>query len=258
VSAYTFRTRGVEIEGDDAHGVDVQFPWESAPQREHEHTMSVDAFHIDRHPVTCERYSAYLRASGYAPTDRTHFLRNWNATTGHAPADGRPLTATYTYPPGYANKPVTYVSLDDARAYCAFNGKRLPHVWEWQLAAQGTNASRLYPWGDEDDTTGHYRPVLHSASRMAGPEDVDAHSPQGDSPYGVSDMVGNVWQYTDEFEDEHTRYVVLRGSANYRPAGSHWYYPEARQLDLHNKYLLMDSSYERAGTLGFRCVKDAS
>ena len=215
-AAYTFRTRGVEIEGDDAHGVDVQFPWEAAPQREHEHTMSVSAFHIDRYPVTCVEYSAYLRASGYAPADPTHFLRNWKATRALATGDDRPLTTTYTYPPEYANKPVTYVSLSDARAFCAFNGKRLPHVWEWQLAAQGTNASRLYPWGDEDDSTGHYRPILHSGNQIPGPDDVDAHAPQGDSPYGVSDMVGNVWQLTDEFEDAHTRYVVLRGSSNYR------------------------------------------
>ena len=44
---------------------------------------------------------------------------------------------------------------------------------------------------------------------------------------GVADMVGNVWQYTDEFGDDHTRAVLVKGSANYRPAGSGWYFRDA-------------------------------
>ena len=42
-----------------------------------------------------------------------------------------------------------------------------------------------------------------------GPEPVTAHVPAGDSIFAVSDLVGNVWQYTDEFQDEHSRYVIL-------------------------------------------------
>ncbi len=57
-----------------------------------------------------------------------------------------------------------------------------------------------------------------------------------------------MWQYTDEFTDPHTRAVVVMGSANYRPSGSNWYFPVAYQLNQHNKYFLMDDSYERAGT----------
>ena len=52
------------------------------------------------------------------------------------------------YPEGWDNKPVTWVSLEDARAYATWAGKRLPHEWEWQYAAQGTDG-RLYPWGNE-------------------------------------------------------------------------------------------------------------
>ena len=69
-------------------------------------------------------------------------------------------------------------------------------------------------------------------------------------------MVGSVWQYTDEFRDDHTRAVILRGGSNYRPSGSKWYFPNAPELDVHNKYFLFDDAYERAGTIGFRCVVD--
>jgi len=79
----------------------------------------------------------------------------------------------------------------------------------------------------------------------------------GDSPFGVSDLVGNVWQYTDEFQDDHNRYVILRGGSNYYPNGSTWYFPQAKELNKHNKYFLFADSYERAGTVGFRCVVDA-
>ena len=56
--------------------------------------------------------------------DDLNFLRDWK--------DG-------TYPDGWANKPVTWVSQEDARAYAAWAGKRLPHEWEWQYAAQGSD-----------------------------------------------------------------------------------------------------------------------
>ena len=54
------------------------------------------------------------------------------------------------YPSGWDNKPVTWVSLEDARAYATWAGKRLPHEWEWQYAAQGTDG-RMYPWGNDWD-----------------------------------------------------------------------------------------------------------
>ena len=89
-----------------------------------------------------------------------------------------------------------------------------------------------------------------------GPERVDAY-PGGASPFGVQDLVGNTWEYTDEFVDVHTRAAILRGGSNYKLPESSWYFRQALELNTHNKYLLMDDAYDRTATFGFRCVADA-
>jgi formylglycine-generating enzyme required for sulfatase activity len=158
-----------------------------------------------------------------------------------------------TYPEGWANKPVTWVSMEDARAYARWAGKRLPHEWEWQYAAQGLD-HRMYPWGEKWDPAAV--PVPDLGRTIRGPDDVNAH-PAGDSPLGSADLVGNVWQWTDEFVDEHTRAAIVRGGSYYQPQGSFWYFPQAYPNDEHGKLLLMAPSMDRSATVGFRCVKDA-
>ena len=61
----------------------------------------------------------------------------------------------------------------------------------------------------------------------------------------------------NEFGDQHARAVILRGGIYYRSQGSRWHFSQAHRLDGHGKHLLMALSLDRAGTLGFRCVKDA-
>ena len=51
--------------------------------------------------------------------------------------------------------------------------------------------------------------------------------------------------------------ALCLGGSNYRPSGSHWYFPNQIELNTHNKYFLFDDIYERAATIGVRCVKDA-
>ncbi len=236
---FRFRVEGIEIEGSNDSGVDIQYPWENSPRRMHDHFMSIDAFYIDKYPVTNQEYKAFLDASHYHPGDDLNFLKDWH--------DG-------TYPPGWDNKPVTWVSLEDARAYAAWAGKRLPHEWEWQYVAQGPEG-RKYPWGDawKQDAV----PIPDQSRAMRAPDNVDAH-PKGASFQGVMDMVGNVWQWTDEYADDHTRNAIVRGGSYYQPQGSMWYFPQAYQNNQHGKLLLMAPSMDRAGTVGFRCVVDSA
>jgi iron(II)-dependent oxidoreductase len=159
-----------------------------------------------------------------------------------------------SFPPGWEDRPVTWVSLEDARAYAAWAGKRLPHEWEWQYAAQGGDG-RTYHWGNEWDAARVPQGV--KGRELTGASAVQAHA-RGASPFGVEDLVGNVWQWTDEYVDEHTRAAILRGGSYYTPQGSMWYFPQAYRLDEHGKYLLMAPSKDRAGTIGFRCVVDSN
>jgi formylglycine-generating enzyme required for sulfatase activity len=237
-ASFVFKVRGIEIEGSNDVEVDVQYPWEDTPRRFHEHKMQIQPFYMDKYPVTNAEFKKFLDASHYHPQNDLNFLRDWK---------------NGTYPDGGANKPVTWISLEDARAYAKWAGKRLPHEWEWQYAAQGTDG-RIYPWGDtwQADAV----PVPSHERILNEADNVDAH-PSGASPFGVMDMVGNVWQWTDEYTDEHTRAGILRGGSHYQPIGSIWYFPQAYRNDEHGKLLLMAPSYDRSGTLGFRCVEDA-
>ncbi|MGH9588729.1 MAG: formylglycine-generating enzyme family protein [Acidobacteriaceae bacterium] len=237
---YIFKVVGTEIEGSNDVGTDVQYPWENSARRYHEHKMHIDTFYMDKYPVTNAEFKKFLDATHYHPADDYDFLRDWKSGM---------------YPQGWANRPVTWVSLEDARAYAKWAGKRLPHEWEWQYAAQGGDENRVYPWGN--DWNAAAAPPPDKGRALSGPADVDAH-PAGASPFGVVDMVGNVWQWTDEFVDEHTRAAILRGGSYYQPQGSFWYFPQAYRNDQHSKLLLMAPSYDRSGTVGFRCVKDAA
>ncbi len=236
---FDFQVSGIEIEGFNDIGVDVQYPWEDSPRRFHDHPMHVKSFWIDKYPVTNAQFKKFLDATHYHPEDDLNFLRDWK---------------NGAYPSGWDNKPVTWVSVEDARAYAAWSGKRLPHEWEWQYAAQGTDG-RTYPWGNAWNADAV--PVPDKDRTMRGPDAVDAH-PQGASPFGVMDLVGNVWQWTEEFQDEHTRGGILRGGSYYQPQGSIWYFPQAYKLNEHGKLLMMAPSMDRSGGLGFRCAQDAN
>ena len=234
---FTFEVSGIEIEGFNWIGLDVQYPWEDSPRRHHRSVRTLDSFWIDKYPVTNAEFQRFVQAKAYKPSDDHNFLRDWTAA---APKSG------------WEKKPVTWVSIEDARAYCAAAGKRLPHEWEWQYAAQGQDG-RTYPWGNEWNAAAVPIPVKGRV--MGAPDDVGAH-PAGASPFGVLDMVGSVWQWTDEYRDEHTRAAILRGGSYYQPQGSHWYFPQAYKLGEHGKLLLIAPGKDRSGAVGFRCVAD--
>ena len=235
---FDFKVSGIEIEGGNDPGVDVQYPWEDLPRRYHHHRIHMHGFYMDRTPVTNSEFKKFLDTTHYRPQDDHNYLRAWK--------DGN-------FPAGWDNKPVAWVSIEDARAFAAWSGKRLPHEWEWQYAAQ-SNDNRPYPWGN--DWNPQALPAVDSGPNMRALAGV-TEFPKGASPFGVLDLIGNVSQWTDEYRDEHTRAAIIRGGAAYQPRGSIWYFPQTYRLDEHEKYLLMSPGRDRAGTIGFRCVVDA-
>ena len=149
--------------------------------------------------------------------------------------------------------------MDDARAYAAWAGKRLPSEAEWQYAAGGVGHWH-YPWGNA---------FLPGSANDKGTSTtaVDAF-PEGRSPLGLYDMSGNVWQWTESERDDGNRYALLRGGSFYQVRGAKWYFDRyidmglpmgewsARPTNYHVKLFLMSPSTDRKATIGFRCVKD--
>ena len=91
----------------------------------------------------------------------------------------------------YADHPVTGVTWRQATDYAAWVGGRLPTEAEWEKACRGT-AGSIYPWGDVLPTEN----LANFFPNTGGTMPVGSDSPQGDSPYGVADMAGNVWEWT--------------------------------------------------------------
>jgi len=148
-------------------------------------------FLIGKYPVTNAQYKLFLDANrSYRIPDE------WDAKSR-------------IYPMGKADHPVVNVSWYDAMAFCKWNQCRLPTAFEWEKSARGEDG-RTYPWG-EDWMDGRY-----ANSREAGIGDttpVNEFS-DGRSPYGVWDMSGNVWEWTDSWYDVITKeFRVILGGA---------------------------------------------
>ncbi|MFN8375899.1 MAG: SUMF1/EgtB/PvdO family nonheme iron enzyme [Anaerolineae bacterium] len=197
--------------------------------------VELSSYAIDLTLVTNRQFAKFLQASGYVPHVPDNFLRHWH--------DGQ-------LPPGMEEHPVVYVSLEDAHAYTAWAGKRLPAEAEWQHAAQGIE-QRRYPWGDnwQVDACNH--------GQWGGTTPV-TQFPQGRSPFGCYDMCGNVWEWTEsERSDGRTRFAILKGGSYYHAVGSEWYADGGAQTnDFAAKFLLMYPGLDRCATIGFRCVVD--
>jgi formylglycine-generating enzyme required for sulfatase activity len=197
--------------------------------------IPVKRFFMDVYPVTNEEFARFIEATGYDPADDAGFLKHW--ISGKIPS-------------GEEKMPVIWVNREDALAYAKWEGKRLPTEIEWQYAAQGTDM-RKFPWGQ----------VLDSAKcnhNLNHPTRVDAF-PGGSSPFGVMDMIGNVWQLTNDIYDNGCYYYeIIRGGSYYHPTASIWYVTGGPVPADHPEMLLLISpGLDRNATVGFRCVKDA-
>ena len=136
------------------------------------HEVYVDSFYIDITEVTVAAYRTYAKAAGVAMAEAPQ--GGWNE-----------------------KHPISNVSWSDARDYCAKAGKRLPTEAEWEKAARGTDG-RLFPWekGKADGRTNQ----LGAEDGFATTAPVGSY-PSGQSPYGVMDMAGNVWEWCSDWYD---------------------------------------------------------
>jgi len=141
------------------------------------HEVTLSAYFIDKTEVTQGEYKKCVDAGECGPPSC-----NWDPT-------------------GTPNRPVVCVDWTQAGEYCAWAGKRLPTEAEWEKAARGTDG-RKYPWGNEDATCDYS--VMDNGTDGCGTEstwDVCSKSPAGDSPYGLCDMSGNVWEWVSDWYD---------------------------------------------------------
>ncbi|HJQ22705.1 MAG TPA: SUMF1/EgtB/PvdO family nonheme iron enzyme [Blastocatellia bacterium] len=148
-----------------------------------QHTVTLPAYFIDRTEVTNEAYKQFVDATNHKPPT------NWSGNN---------------FPTGRANYPVTGITWQDAADYAAWAGKRLPTEAEWEAAARGPEGRR-YTWGNEwlPGQANIGVQVSEQAKDDEYPPQIMAVGgfPQGASPAGALDMIGNVWEWTaDEFK----------------------------------------------------------
>ena len=164
-------------------------------------TVRVPSFAIDSHNVTNDQFLGFMRAGGY--TDRSLWTEenwNWKSREGiehprfWRESDGKWLyRATFSEIPLPISWPV-YVSHAEAAAYARWAGRSLPSEAQWHRAALGTpeGTERAYPWGDEPPNP------RHGNFDFARWDPVPAgSSPAGESAFGVADMIGNGWEWTN-------------------------------------------------------------
>jgi formylglycine-generating enzyme required for sulfatase activity len=152
-------------------GSDPQMDQDAEVDERPQHRVEVAESYIGRYPVTVAQFRAFVEGSDFRPDD-SRCLR------------------------GPDDHPVAWVSWDEAVAFCEWLNResgrpfRLPSEAEWEKAARGADG-RVYPWGDPWD--GARCNTRESGIRGTSP--VGHFSPVGDSPYGVADMAGNVWEW---------------------------------------------------------------
>ncbi len=204
--------------------------------------VHLDAFYLDRTPVTNEQFKVFVDATGYRPEDEDakRFLSHWR--------DG-------TFSRGEDRHPVVYVSWLDARAYCTWLGSRLPTEAEWEKAARGTDG-RKYPWGRAEPT-----PTHANFGRRDGATAPVAAFPDGASPYGILDLAGNVWEWCEDVLDEtfyesgpnhNPKNAERSDRSHYVMRGGSWMY-DAKSLRTFAR-IGFEAHYRFAGG-GFRCAR---
>jgi iron(II)-dependent oxidoreductase len=178
-------------------------PWALDNERP-AHRVHVDAFAIDRAPVTNGQFAEFIADGGY---DRPQLWTEegwahrvqaglsaplfWQRSGGAADWHRRRFGVLAPIDP---DEPVVHVCFHEAQAYARWAGKRLPTEAEWEKAARfdpATGRSRRYPWGDAEPAERH----ANLGQRHLQPAPAGAY-PDGASPLGVHQLIGDVWEWT--------------------------------------------------------------
>jgi formylglycine-generating enzyme len=227
------------------------------PQRR----LELPAFWIDRTEVTNARYHAFVAATGRAvPSEDAVWAAPYVWRAGRPPA-------------GLEQHPVTLVTFDDAKAYCAWRGLTLPTEEQWEKAARGVSGG-AYPWG-ENYASGR---VAGADRRSAVPLDrierwtkwwsttyrgrlrgkrvgtfPVGRFPGGASPWGALDMAGNVFEWVDALFEPYpgSPYTHPEFGQGYRVVrGGDWYLD---RIWHRSAARLRAPPDHRVPTIGFRC-----
>ncbi|GAA1806440.1 ergothioneine biosynthesis protein EgtB [Luedemannella flava] len=242
-------------------------PWALDNERP-AHLVDVPAFAIDAAPVTNGQYERFIADGGYddprwwSPCGWAHRHEAGLVAPLHwrRDGDGWAHTRFGRTVPVEPDEPVVHVCFFEAQAYAAWAGRRLPTEAEWEKAARydpATGRSRRFPWGDDPPGPDH----ANLGQRHLSPAPVGAY-PDGASPLGVHQLIGDVWEWTAsdfraypgfvafpyrEYSEVFfgSDYKVLRGgsfgtdAAACRGTFRNWDYPIRRQI-----------------FSGFRCARD--
>lgn len=256
------------------------------------HRVGLDAFWLDPTTVTNEQFNEFVNATGYR-TEAERF--GWSFVFfGHLDRKQRENSvrlvvqgsewwcrvegATWRHPEGPGSNikqrwrhPVVQVSWNDAQAFCAWAGKRLPTEAEWEYAARGgLGPGNRFPWGDELEPGGRHRMNVWQGTFPTHNTEADGHfgtAPAQTYPanrFGLYQMTGNVWEWCGDWFDP--AYYAASPAAN--PRG-----PESgvRRVMRGGSYLCHASYCNRyrvdarssntpdsaATNVGFRCARDA-
>ena len=175
------------------------FPMGSAEGDDDEqplHRVLLDSYYLDTFEVTNGRFAKFVEAIQSEPP--------WGFADQETPVI-------------HADHPVRWVNWMDAIGYCLWAGKRLPTEAEWEKAARGTDG-RVYPWGNDPPTAAHAVFGLTEGAETVSPI---GNRDQGQSPYGVHDLAGNLYEWvTDWYDDAFYTTMPTSNPRGPTPAGA--------------------------------------